>query len=762
MRRRAPVGKIAKTNWSTVACERGASTPSRAHASLKPTVTTDLFSPDGHRARVLDASDADDRDLLARLRADPRVDVIDTVDQQTRSLAGLMGTAPATTDTEPPRWAYYPWRRTLVAVLGPGAFRRVRLDRNRNLITAADQQRLGALRIGVVGLSVGHAVAYTVAAQGLCGSLRLTDFDALELTNLNRVPATVFDLSVNKAVVAARRIAELDPYLPVEVTTGGLTPETIDDFLAGLDIVVEECDSLDIKVLVREAARARRLPVLMATSDRVMVDVERFDIDPDRPVLHGLLGDVDGAALANLSSPDKVPYVLRVIDARGLSARGAASLIEIGHTLSTWPQLAGDVAACAGAVAEAIRRIGLRQHLPSGRVFLDIESALGELTDVAAQPFSPPSTQVAPEPHGSRRPTRAAEHVAAAAIRAPSGGNAQPWHVALSDETVTIELAPAYTATMDVGLRASAVAVGAAVFNARVAAAAHGVLGPVTISERGDRAPLCAVLALGRDDHSSLARMYQPMLDRETNRHRGTAAPLDDATAALLAATAAKEGASLRLLTDPDQIRACARIFGESDRIRYLTPNLHADMVAELRWPGDAASDSGIDVESLELDTAQWALTDILRRSDVMAALSASGGGAALGAHTCERVAASSAIAAVCVRGHTLRDYARGGSAMEATWVVAQEHGIAVQPISPVFLYAHDADELARLSSLHADELAELRREFLDLVGLGPEDSAALVFRLFQGPRPSVRSRRRPLGAGRGETAHAGAESSCR
>ena len=108
-----------------------------------------------------------------------------------------------------------------VAVLGPQGFRAVRLDRNRNNITTREQARLGALRIGVAGLSVGHVIAHTLAAQGLCGQLRLADFDHLELSNLNRVPATVFDLGLNKADVAARRIAELDPYLPVEVLASG-------------------------------------------------------------------------------------------------------------------------------------------------------------------------------------------------------------------------------------------------------------------------------------------------------------------------------------------------------------------------------------------------------------------------------------------------------------------------------------------------------------------------------------------------------------
>src|SRR6516164_5968682 len=158
--------------------------------------------------------------------------------------------------------AYYPWRRAVVAVLGPRAFRAVRLDRNRNMITAEEQTRLAALRIGVAGLSAGHVIAHTLAAQGLCGELRLADFDCIELSNLNRVPATVLDLRLNKAEVAARRIAELDPYLPVRVLDVGLTVNTVDEFLDGLDVVVEECDSLDMKASLRAGARARRMPVL--------------------------------------------------------------------------------------------------------------------------------------------------------------------------------------------------------------------------------------------------------------------------------------------------------------------------------------------------------------------------------------------------------------------------------------------------------------------------------------------------------------------
>ena len=122
---------------------------------------------------------------------------------------------------ESPRWIYYPWRRCLVRLLGPSAFRALRLDRNRNKITLEEQAKLECLRIGVVGLSVGHSIAYLLALEGICGELRLADFDTIELSNLNRIPASVLDLGINKAVAVSRRIAELDPYLNVHAVTEG-------------------------------------------------------------------------------------------------------------------------------------------------------------------------------------------------------------------------------------------------------------------------------------------------------------------------------------------------------------------------------------------------------------------------------------------------------------------------------------------------------------------------------------------------------------
>jgi molybdopterin/thiamine biosynthesis adenylyltransferase len=714
------------------------STPWRL-TSLRNGGTMNEPDTTAYRAQILDPGEAADGAVLEQLRADPEVEFLDHRDAQ---VSGLRSLRPPPGDellAEPGRWAYYPWRRTVVAVLGPLGFRALRLDRNRNNITTQEQARLNALTIGVAGLSVGHVIAHTLAVQGLCGGLRLADFDHLELSNLNRVPATVFDLGLNKAHVAARRIAEIDPYLSVDVFDAGLTVDTVEAFLDGLDIVVEECDSLDMKAVLRIGARDRHIPVLMATSDRGIVDVERFDQEPERPILHGLLGQLDVGLLPGMSSREKIPHMLRHLEAERISPRTAASLIEIDRSLSTWPQLASDVVIGASALAEAVRRIGLGEDLRSGRCRIDIGWALNQLHEPDMARHRPaPEIKV----RNSPAPSTVNDAIVTAAMRAPSGGNSQPWHIDAEPTKVTISIATEHTSTMDVAFRGSAVALGAALFNVRIAAAAHGMLGPVNLSDDVDGSPLRATMDFEDGDDPALADLYEPMLARVTNRHHGTPESLDDETIKLLTAAAEREGARLHLLTERDDLSQAAATFGAADRIRYLTPQLHKEMISELRWPGDPDPDTGIDVHTLELDASDLALLDVLRRPDVMAYLAEWNAGSALGDDMRDRVLASSALAVITVTGDSLGDYARGGSAVEAVWILAQREGISVQALSPVFLHARYAADLTELSAGFADELGQLQNHFVRLTGTDPEEAIVLVLRLTAAPPASVPSRR--------------------
>jgi hypothetical protein len=457
-------------------------------------------------------------------------------------------------------------------------------------------------------------------------------------------------------------------------------------------------------------------------------------------VMHGLLGDVDAARMAGLSNKDKLPYALRMTDASQVSARVAASLVEVGKTLSTWPQLSSEVAINAASVAKAVRRIGLHEKLPSGRVRIDSAALLDKLDEPVGVPIALPAVETQSEQAESADIT---EIVVMAAIRAPSGGNAQPWHIEARDGSVGIRLAPEHTTTMDVRYRASAVAIGAATFNARIAAAAHGFVADVRFQPGDEASPLSAIVHLSAGNDPELAPLYEAMLQRETNRRRGEPATIDDQTIDLFKSAARSEGARLQLLSTPAELDRAATVLSAADRIRYLTPQLHAEMFAELRAPGDASPDSGIDMQSLELERAHLALIDILRRPEVMANLAAWNAGTGLGEDTRERVAASAAVGVISVYGDSLADYARGGSAVESIWIRAQQRGLAVQPVSPAFLYAHGDDDLRELSTPFAGHLRDLQYNFRKLANTEANESQVLVLRFSRAPRPSVRSRRR-------------------
>jgi hypothetical protein len=99
-------------------------------------------------------------------------------------------------------------------------------------------------------------------------------------------------------------------------------------------------------------------------------------------------------------------------------------------------------------------------------------------------------------------------------------------------------------------------------------------------------------------------------------------------------------------------------------------------------------------------------------------------------------------MAVISVPGGSLADYARGGSAVEAVWITAQQRGLAVQPMSPIFLYARGRDDLAGVSTAFGDELGDVQEAFGQLVGLPADAALVLVLRIAVSEPASVRSLR--------------------
>ncbi len=341
--------------------------------------------------RLADLSQSDR--LASLLQQHPEIQVFDELPTQLAELIKLRHPTVRLTDAEIQTkaaahlgttssenygvWVYYPWSARLVHMLDEVEFIELRTSRNLQKITVADRELLSQKKIGVVGLSVGQSVALTLAIERLCGELRIADFDQLDLSNMNRIRTGVHNVGVLKTVIVAREIAEIDPFLRVICFDEGITDDNINQFLTEggkLDILVEECDGLDIKILARKHARALQIPVLMDTSDRGMVDVERFDLQPDLPILHGRVPEtLTPADVRNMQGPARMALVDSIVNFSALSAKMQLSLQEIGKTITTWPQLASAVMLGGAAIGHVCRELCLGGHIESGRYYVDLE-----------------------------------------------------------------------------------------------------------------------------------------------------------------------------------------------------------------------------------------------------------------------------------------------------------------------------------------------------------------------------------------------------
>lgn len=276
-------------------------------------------------------------------------------------------------------WIYYPWQNRVVHTLKKEDFIELRTNRNKYKITADEQAILSTKTIAIVGLSVGQSVALTCASERIAGRFILIDFDTLDLSNLNRIRTGIHNLEVPKVIIAAREIAEIDPYLDILIWEDGLHENNLPLLCTGdlkADLIFDECDSMEMKIMIRQKAKEYMIPVVMDTSDRGQLDIERFDLEPGRPIIHGRLEHLDLNEMDFKNPADRIKILLSILDFEAASSEAKYSFSEIGKSISTWPQLASSVVLGGALCADIGRRIFLDKHKESGRYFVDLNQLI--------------------------------------------------------------------------------------------------------------------------------------------------------------------------------------------------------------------------------------------------------------------------------------------------------------------------------------------------------------------------------------------------
>jgi molybdopterin/thiamine biosynthesis adenylyltransferase len=762
------------------------------HALLHPEnyATAQTYCPQQFRLSV-----AEDRRALEELfRCRPGIAVFDTLLTQLRDL--IRGRhpnrkiAPAELDSlaeehlgltpaeEYGLWFYYPWSMRLAHLLDESEFVELRTNRNRYKITPEEQAELARKRIGVVGLSVGQSVALTLALERSFGELRLADFDSLDLSNLNRIRAGVHNLNLPKVYITAREIAEIDPYLKVTCFTDGVSEANCDAFLvenSPLDALVEECDSVDIKILLRQRARLHRIPVVMDTSDRGMIDVERFDREPERAIFHGLVGDIGPSSLRGLTNEQKIPYILQILGVDTLSTRLRASLIEVEQSISTWPQLASAVAHGGAVAADVVRRICLGDPVASGRYYADLDaiipsggaspSASMEKETLAGRP---PALQLK-DMHSAiaalSRPKAGeafalapdmARRLVSEAIQAPSGGNCQPWKwLTDGDQLYMFHDRPRSFTPFDPDCMGGLVGLGAAAENLILSAHAAGLQVVSDLFPSKEVPALVARFWFTRDPHALAERSWRDELHsmigvRRTNRKLCPRRPLKPGDLeALTTAVRSIPDAEVRWLLRDEELDECGRLLGMGDRLLFLTESLNRFLMSEIRWTHQEAIDTrdGIGLESLELSPADRAGFQLCRNWATLELVSRVGGGHGLEKASCKALAGASAVGLITMPHRNAVAYFWGGRAVERLWLTAAQRQLALHPMTALayMLSRHRTGSSSGLDTETQKMLHELCPRYGRLFSVSEGEADVFLFRLSYAEDTTQQSLRRHL-----------------
>ena len=735
-----------------------------------------------------------DLDRFTQLLLTPGISVTDQIHDQLKELIKLRHPSLKLTETEIDEkishylgsesiheygtWVHYPWSNRLVHLLNESDFIDVRTSRNQLKITLEERKVLEEKIIGVIGLSVGQSVSVTIAMERICKEIRLADFDLLELTNLNRIRTGIHNLSLAKVYSVAREISEIDPFINVVCFPEGLNEANMNDFFlknGKLDLLIEESDGFDIKLLSRYKARELKIPVLMEASDRCTVDVERFDLDPQRPILHGLVDHLDLKTLKSLkTTEEKIPYMLDVLGIETSSIRLRASMIEIEQTINTWPQLASAVTMGGGIATDVARRVLLDQFRSSGRFHVDIEELIGDnkssdrnevqnkkdykpkisLKENKMQRIA--SDLALPVANDNLElNTKQIESLVHAAISAPSGGNSQPWKwYSLKGNLFLFFDAERSDTLLDFENIASCFSLGAAIENLTLRARKNGFFPqPRYFPIPNEKRLICQIVFKKADPEPELKKfeyLSDSIEKRMTSRIiEKSVSVANDQLLAIKNAAESVKGAELHFFNKQQDIEALAKLISRIERLRMMDQRGHHDFVNEIRWTNEENEEKrdGIDLNTIQLSAIEKAGLTVCKNWKVVEKLKQWNKGSALEKLSYKSAMHSSHICLLTMEDSSSLSYVLSGRAFERAWLTATDLGISLQPLSPsTFLFARAVSGIGNgLDNKLNEELVQLKKELAKIHQLPSIKKEIFLFRIFISKKSLTRSLRRNI-----------------
>ena len=151
--------------------------------------------------------------------------------------------------------------------VGPEGYRAEAFSRNIGILTPEEQEKLLGSRVAIAGVGgVGGVHLITLVRQGV-GCFHLADFYRFEAANVNRqYGARVPDFGRHKLEVMVEEALRINPYLEIKPFPQGVTYENVDDFLDGVDVVLDGLDFFNFDMRRHLFNRSREKGIYVVTA----------------------------------------------------------------------------------------------------------------------------------------------------------------------------------------------------------------------------------------------------------------------------------------------------------------------------------------------------------------------------------------------------------------------------------------------------------------------------------------------------------------
>lgn len=274
-------------------------------------------------------------------------------------------------------WIHHPWSSSLFHLVSEQDYYTLRTARNRDLVSAQQQEVLHKACISVIGLSVGSCALMSLVRYGIGSTYIIGDYDNVEVSNLNRSMYGLSDYLTNKTDALVKKIFELDPFAQVIAYTSGIDEKSMGDILKKADLVIDTFDSFGLKVKLREMATQLKKPIISGfdIEKGMLLLVERYDIDSEKAMNVFLNGTDPSILFQPTSTPqEKTNFFIKLIGKKYHSPLMLKCVLGVGKVLTGYPQLVIATQLTASIFTMVAEDILLKKSQRSYRKHYDLTS----------------------------------------------------------------------------------------------------------------------------------------------------------------------------------------------------------------------------------------------------------------------------------------------------------------------------------------------------------------------------------------------------